>query len=479
MQKKSFVFISIAIALTLFAILPVINYLADPSRVLHHDYVMRYKKFHQHELVLKTMYVIEHKHDYDTLVFGSSRGGFLDMRKISDHAFNMSHGFGTVQTYLETLRTLLNSGVTVKNVWIGINDYDIWKDHTDELYRLIYYNNIFKDIRLYSHWLFRFIPESVKILTKNKPLFETNEVTDQDTRLDWSREKEETVKQMNHRHLAAAKLGYTGKFRIDKSIEEVREIKALCQSHDINLTVFFYPTYYKTYLFYNQKKIEEFKRKLANVVDFYDFYDIGPISFDQHKWFEGSHFVPSVGDYIIDSIHHHQHLVTKENVEERIKEVHEHLKHMPILDDEGIYLLNKDTVLDTDRLTTVFDLADAHFAYSKNDQFTLKRKDDIIIASVELEDPYFLLDNIHTDAKQVVLLADITSPVESLFQIYYRQESKKGFSEKSSFKLPLHKGKNRFRIILLGTYLNNGIRIDFTRNRGDYVIEKLIIKNIK
>ena len=479
MQKKSFILISIIIAFLIFSILPIVNYIADPSRVLHHDYVMRYKKFHQHELVLKTIYVIEHKHDYDTLVFGSSRGGFMDMSKISKHAYNMSHGFGTISTYLHTLKTLLNSGVTVKNVWIGINDYDIWKDHTEELSRLVYHNSLLGDAKLYSHWLFRFIPASINIIKDNKALLQTKEVTDQDARLKRSREQEAGVRHMNHRHLGTAKLGYTGKFRIEKSIEEIREIKQLCKSHHIKLTAFIYPTYYKTYLFYDQSKIETFKRKLAQVMDFYDFYDIGSIALDQHNWFECSHFVTSIGDYIIDSIHAHKHLVTKENVEERIRQTRALLKNMPILENEDIYLLNENTKLTTSKLKTIFDIKDKHFTYSKNDQFTLTQKAEDIHANVDLADPFFILDSTHTSSKEAVLLIKIKSPKESLFQLYFKKTLQSTYTEKNSFKLALHKGENYFRIVLASAYVNNVLRVDFTRNSGEYIIEEFKIKEVK
>jgi len=477
MQKKSFIFTTIIIALLIFSILPIINYISDPSRVLHHDYVMRYKKFHQHELVLKTIYVIEHKHDYDTLVFGSSRGGFMDMTKISKHAYNMSHGFGTVSTYLHTLETLLNSGVTVKNVWIGINDYDIWKDHTEELPRLVYHNSLLKDAKLYAHWLFRFIPESFNIIKDNKPLLKTDEVTDQEARLARSRHQEKDVRHMNHRHLGAAKLGYTGKFRIEKSIEEIKKIKKLCDTHHIKLTAFIYPTYYKTYLFYDQDKIEIFKQKLAQVMDFYDFYDIGAISLDQHNWFECSHFVTSIGDTIIESIHAHKHLVTKDNIDQRIQQTRSLLQHMPIIDNGEIYSLSEKTKIDTTHLKTIFDIKDTHFTYGYN-QLTLYRKKDGIHIEVDQEDPYFILNQTHASTKEVILNIQIQSQVKSIFQLYFKKTASSSYAEADSFTLVLHKGTNHFNIVLPSIYINNTLRVDLTRKSGDYIINEFMIHEV-
>ena len=95
----------LGIAFLVFSILPISNYITDPSRILHHDYKMRYLKFHPHKLFLKVEYLLDNKEKYDTLVYGSSRGGFIDVSRISKDAYNMSHGFGTVTTYLHTLKS--------------------------------------------------------------------------------------------------------------------------------------------------------------------------------------------------------------------------------------------------------------------------------------------------------------------------------------------------------------------------------------
>ena len=234
-----------------------------------------------------------------------------------------------------------------------------------------------------------------------------------------------------------------------------------------------------TYLFYDQNKIETFKRKLVQVTDFYDFYDIGPISLDQHNWFESSHFVTSIGDYIIDSIHKNTHLINKGNIEARIAQTRLELKNMPIITEEDIYLMNRNTILNTHKLKTIFDLQDKHFTYSKNDQFTLTQKAGDIHANVDLADPFFILDTTHASSKQAVLLIKIKSPKESLFQIYFKKTPQSTYAERSSFKLALHKGDNYFRIVLASAYVNNALRVDFTRNSGEYIIKEFKIKEIK
>lgn len=477
MNKKYFSFAVIFTALVIFAILPVSNYIADPSRTLHHDYKTRYLKYHPHKLFLKTDYLLDNKNKFDTLVYGSSRGGFIDVSRISKNAYNMSHGFGTVTTYLHSLKNLLDNGVKVKNVWIGINDFVIWKDHTKDLHRLINHNSILLDIRLYIHWLFRFIPESIRVFQANLSLMETKEITDPSKRIIRARKQEKLTKGKKY-DIPAATLGYTEVYRIDEAVNEVQQIKKLCEIHDINLTIFMYPIYYKTYLKYNQNKIEEFKYKLSSVVNFYDFYDLSDISINQDNWFEGSHFVPSVGDYMIDNIKKNQFLVTKENVNERIHEARAYLKNIskiPLMDFNR-FLPN--TNINMDSLNIIFDINDESYTYTKNNHFTLSKEKECLSILVKGEDPMFILDSSQTKSAMVVFTFVMESSSKSVFEVFFKKDKKEDFSPRNKYRFPVKKGLNEFRFIMSGNYINNGIRVDFTKNIGKYKIKKFIIREL-
>jgi len=474
MNKKYYIFTTLIISLLIFSILPISNYIADPSRILHHDYKTRYLKFHPHKLFLKVAYLIDNKEKYDTLVYGSSRGGFVDVSRISKDAYSMSHGFGTVTSYLHSLKSLLNNGVKVKNLWIGINDFVIWKDHTDSLGRLIYHNNFIQDFELYSHWLFRFIPESIEILKESIPLIKTLEVINPQARIQRARKQERAIKG-SKRNIAAATLGYTGIYRIDQAVKEIKEIRDLCDSHDINLTVFMYPTFYKTYLAYEQSKIEEFKIKLASVVNFYDFYDLGELSTNQDNWFEGSHFVPSVADYMIRNIKEHHHLVTKKNINERIKQTRLCVKNMPIVFSPSLYTLNDSTKLNTDSLNIIFNIYDQNTTYYKNDHFVLNKNTLSIDALVNNIDPMFILDKTKSKSKQTLLIFSMQSNQETLFQLYLKDEKNANYSEANRYNLLIKKGINYFRIVIPSQFINNSLRVDFTKNKGTYKIKKFIL----
>ena len=421
--------------------------------------------------------MIENKKKYDTLVYGSSRGGFIDVSRISKKAYNMSHGFGTVTTYLYSLKSMLDNGVKVKNVWIGINDFVIWKDHTDNLKRLINTNTLIGDAPMYSYWLFRLIPETIKIFKENQVLIETQEVTDPQERIPRARKQEKMIRGTK-RNIPPATLGYTGKFRIDDAVNEIAQIKALCQKNNINLTVFMYPIFYKTYLAYDQEQIEIFKRALVKVTDFYDFYELGKIALNQEKWFEGSHFVPSVGDYIINAIQHQQHIVTKETIDTRINETRLLVKNMPFVEFGGIYTLDKHTNPKIKDKNIIFDIKNKDFIFFKNNDFNLTYKHNYVEANVHNIDPLIILNHTKSKGKQTLLSIHIKSTKETLFQLYYKESKMAQYSEGSRYSILLKRGMNHMNIIIPSRFINNDLRIDIARKTGIYNIEELRLYEI-
>ena len=478
MIKKHFIFITLIGALLIFSILPVINYITDPTRVLHHDYKNRYEKFHPNKLFLKTLYLLDHKDKHDTLVYGSSRGGFVDVRLISDKAFNMSHGFGSVSTYLHSLKVLLENDVKVKNVWISVNDYDIWKNNQETIDKLLHKGNFIDNIPVYADWLFRKTTQTnIKILKGEMPLLKSEYITDTSKRIERAIIQEKTLLNFKKRSIPAATLGHTGIYRIDEVIDEMEEIKTLCKENDIKLTVFMYPIYSATYLAYDQTKIEEFKRKLTSVVDFYDFYALNDLSMLQTNWFEGSHFTPSIGDYMIRNIQQNNFLVTKENINSRIKQTRAlGKKNMPILLKDKVHKLR--TELDINASKIIFDI-NSKFEYYQNEQFTLTKADHYINTIVEKEDPYFILSKIKTQAKQILLTFTIESTQESVFQLYMKETKNANYGEGNRYRTPLQKGINHFQIVIPGKYINNQLRVDFTKTVGSYKIKEFMIQEIE
>ena len=74
---------------------------------------------------------------------------------------------------------------------------------------------------------------------------------------------------------------------------------------------------------------------------------------------------------------------------------------------------------------------------------------------------------------------DITSPVDTLFQIFYRSDGIKHFNQINSAKRTIKKGKNRISVILPGKFLRFPLRIDIVSKKGVYKIEKFQLGHLE
>lgn len=492
MKKKYYITLLFAGSLLLFSFLPLFNYNIDQWRVLHRDYGHAYKGIPINKNFLKVSYILNNKDKYDTLLMGSSRNGSLDGSLISKHAYNMYYEFGVAGAYLHNLKILLEHNVKIKNLWVGINDYEIWKDpedHEVDWSRKTYKNDFLDKLYLYKFYLFKKIDhEDIKILTGEHYLEKSNRIfrknmdshfammKNMESRI--SNNADSWIKKMSL--IGATLLRYKDKeYRIDQTIKEIKEIKKLCDIHNIKLTIFMYPSFYKTYLQYNQYKIEEFKRKLSAFVNFHDFYNLNNISLNELNWTDSSHFTVKVGTYLINNIQQNNFLVTKDNIDSRIIKTRKSLsnimnKFIPIK-----YILKFNANIDLTYLKTIFDLKDTQYKFYKNDQFELNKDNDSIKFTAQKNDPILILNETKSKSENIILRCEIESSKRSIFQIFYKKTEQSDYNEKDSFRVPLQKGLNQFNLLIPSTYLNNELRIDLVSDTGTYIIKDLSIYSSK
>lgn len=95
--------------------------------------------------------------------------------------------------------------------------------------------------------------------------------------------------------------------RIDKVINEIKQIKDLCDNNNIKLTVIFNPLHITTYENTNKEKLLEFKSKLSEITSYWDFNSINQITTNNYYWYETSHYRGIVGDMILKRIYGDQY----------------------------------------------------------------------------------------------------------------------------------------------------------------------------
>ncbi len=180
MKKKYYIPLLFTGTLLIFSILPFLNYSIDQRRVLHSDYSNAYEGITINKPFLKVSYLLDNIDKYDTLFMGSSRNASLGINLVSQHAYNLYYEFGMVGAHLHNLKILLANKVKIKNVWLGINDYDTWKnpkDHESDYSKKTYKDNFSDKIDFYSFYLLKKIDDhDIKILSGKNHLSKSNRI---------------------------------------------------------------------------------------------------------------------------------------------------------------------------------------------------------------------------------------------------------------------------------------------------------------
>ena len=491
MKKKYYIPLLLIGALLIFSLLPILNYSIDPWRVLHNDHENSYTGISANKSFLKVGYLLDNKNRYDTLFMGSSRSGYLDAGLVSKQAYNMKYNFGVGGMHLHNLKILLANKISIKNLWLGVNDYIIWKDpkdHESDYQRKTYKNDFIGKLDFYSFYLLKKIDNrDMRIFKDEVTLTKSYEITDPDrTNLKTARDREKNI--MNDTDFWIKKmqkyriilLGYDdNKYRINPAVNEIKEIKKLCDEHHIKLTVFMYPSFYKTYLWYNQSKIEEFKRKLSSVVDFHDFYALNHIAFNELNWIDTSHFTLSVGNYIIENIQKNTFLVTKKNVDTHIIKTRTPIKDLLHNSSNEIYRININIDIGLSSFKSIFNIKEKQYKYYTTNQFETSKDNDSIRMPVDYFDQTLILDNIKSNSQNVVLNYKVYTPHKTAFQIFYKSTKESKYNQKDSYIVYLEKGLNQFNLLIPSKYLNHGLRIDLANSTGTYLIKDFAIYEVK
>ena len=479
MHKKTYITLFITGTFILVSLLPLFNYSVDRWRVLHSDYAHYYAGQAPNKTFLKTKYLIEHPKQAQALLMGSSNGGYIDANRIEKNMYNMKYNFGLLSIHLQNIKTMLKEGVKIKTLWVGINDYIIWKDPKDyyeSFERSPYKADVWKDLNTYMFYLFR-KPEMMDwyLFTGRYRLLKSEIITNPHPHTEAKKREEAHLKdpeewKVHMRQANASLLRYDDtNYRIDKAIEEIRALKNLCEKNDIKLTLFIYPAFYKTYLAYNQEKMETFKAKLATVMPYYDFYRLDDNAYDALKWQDSMHFVYSRGNAIVDAIKEKQNLVTNENIKKHLKELKEEAyKHLEL--QKGIYTLHPSLL--TGSTTTLFDLNKPDVSYTNvTKQFRIKRDNAHVTMDILGDDPELVLPSMNIEKEKTFLSLALQSPHKVLFRIYYKEKLDDPYSEIKTVRYTLHKGMNRFAFALPTKYIKNGLRINLSNRKGTYKIE--------
>lgn len=280
-----------------------VNVWIDPYNIFHADEI-RDNGIEPNKNYIKTKYVLEHKEQYDSYLFGSSRAGFIDVSKLPDgNWYNLSYSEGIPAEQSKTLRALIANGEIPKQIYLSLDNISYLVDpsyHELQLYRKVYpFNGTLNEkISFFTSYLDTITTlESLEVICRYD-----GDTQDLRARMySTGCEDLEADKVFDAEHNEAYWADYYSP-RVDEAIAEIQEFVDICSAHDIKLVVFTNPLYITTYEKSINREYLGFLQKLADVTDYYNFSGYNRISMDNSYYYETSHFTPEAGDIIMDII---------------------------------------------------------------------------------------------------------------------------------------------------------------------------------
>ena len=325
------------IIISLLALAPntFINMNYDPYGIYRTDFTKQ--KIEPNQRFIKIRYLVNNPEKYDSFLFGSSRVGNIPSETIPDGKYyNMTISQGIPSEHLYHLKLLLKEGVKMKTVMLGLEDFSYKLESRSENGELIttsYSESTIENIKYYIKYTFKMPEKNVLepyINSKKEefPVFYDiyNTGRPMHTEMDEyiNSHRDEHIKDKKFKNPSVHKTNY-----MDQTLKDIGEFVETCKENSINCIVFINPTYKATYLANNPVQFMEFKKRLVEITDFYDFSGINSITKDPFNYYETSHFRVFIGEKMlakmfdkykkVDVPQDFGVLVTKKNIGEHIK----------------------------------------------------------------------------------------------------------------------------------------------------------------
>ncbi len=298
---KKFLIKLLVFALILTAVFAPVNVLIDPYNIFHYDSPVN-NGVEPNKNFIKTKYILHHQDRFDSLVFGSSRAGFIDVEQIpGGRYYDMASSEAVPAEHVNTLKVLIKNGFVPKNIMLLVDDISCFVDpamHESALYRIPYPTG-----GLVSH--LEFYATYCDLLTTYQSLSVIRNHEDNDP------EYAERFRRTGTERLdiptefdGTDAVGYWAdyyKLRLDEAVADMQEFVSICEENNINLTVVTNPLYYKTYARDLENGYLDYLSALADVTDYYNFSCFSNVSKADCNYYETSHFVPAIGRMMIDA----------------------------------------------------------------------------------------------------------------------------------------------------------------------------------
>jgi len=304
---RKFLLKLLAFTLILTAILLPVSVVIDPYNVFHYDQPVD-NGVEPNKNFIKTKYLLSNPGQFDSIVMGSSRAGFLDVSTIpGGKYYDLCYSEGVPAEHVQTLKTLIKGGFVPKNVLVLTDDISCFVDpamHDSKLFRTAYPSGgILSWLKFYAKYCdLLMIYDSLSVIKEHQavgadPDFVSRFKTSGTERLDKASSFDGTDGAGNE--MPGYRADYY-KLRLNEVIGEMQELSDLCKQYDINLVVVTNPLYYKTFEVACEDGYLDYLYELAEVTDYVNFSSISNPTTTPSNFYETSHFTPYLGWAMIE-----------------------------------------------------------------------------------------------------------------------------------------------------------------------------------
>lgn len=277
-----------------------ICYFIDPFNVFH-PLNMRHNGAEPNKNYVKMSYILTNPEKFESYIFGSSHVGNIHPEKISnERCYNMTYSIGLPHEHLENLKTFIANGVHPKKIYIGLDSYSYTVDPADHFSDRQRSPYEYSKSHPFSFWKLYLDPAvAFDSLSLTKSIYDPENYEEVFYSFGWNQDY--GTRTYFTEEKAEAEMGSS--FRLEETLEDVREIVEFCETNEIKTVVFTNPMFRETYLeSVKNKSYFDFLKGLTEITPFYNFSSLNTISTDIGCFLDNSHYLPEVGDLMIKSM---------------------------------------------------------------------------------------------------------------------------------------------------------------------------------
>ncbi len=295
-----------------------LNLLVDPFGVFG-DTLLDYPEYSMTEnpRVAKIAYLDRNHEKYDSYVIGCSKTSSIPTEALNNYFdanfYNMIMYGGDLYDIEMTAKYILeNYGAENIVVGIGLEEAKAYNSESDSLKGNLHAKTDPSQTKsaFYFKYLFlnpAYAKNKIKSYTERGYLISSSEVFTAETGT-YNKSRRDNVRIPKLEKYLVENPDFTSATwynpipDADKCVSSLERIKALCEEKGTTLTVIACPVYEKELSCYKLDEVKSYYKKIAEVVDFWNFSGYNDISSDARYFYDSLHFRNCVGDMMIAKI---------------------------------------------------------------------------------------------------------------------------------------------------------------------------------